>query len=68
MKKQPVFCLFISFSIGIFVGDEFSADKSAAGFFMLVVVACVLTSFALKRKSYNIYTILYFSGTALTFF
>ena len=50
MKKQPVFCLFISFSIGILAGDEFSADKNAAGFVMLVVVVCSLISFCFKRE------------------
>ncbi|OPB93454.1 ComEC/Rec2 family competence protein [Elizabethkingia ursingii] len=49
MKKQPVFCLFISFSIGIFTGDEFSADKNAAGFVMLAVVVCTLISFCFKK-------------------
>ncbi|MDQ8747112.1 competence protein [Elizabethkingia miricola] len=49
MKKQPVFCLFISFSIGILTGDEFSADKNAAGFVMLVVVVCFLISFCFKK-------------------
>jgi competence protein ComEC len=49
MKKQPIFCLFISFSIGIFTGDEFSADKNAAGFVMLVVVICSLISFCFKK-------------------
>ena len=47
MKKQPVFCLFISFSIGIFTGDELSADKSFAVFAMLVV--CALISFCFKK-------------------
>ncbi|AJW63744.1 ComEC family competence protein [Elizabethkingia miricola] len=49
MKKQPVFCLFISFSIGILAGDEFSADKNAAGSVMLVVVVCSLISFCFKK-------------------
>lgn len=49
MKKQPIFCLFISFSIGILTGDEFSADKNAAGFVMLVVIICSLISFCLKK-------------------
>ncbi|PUB33500.1 competence protein ComEC [Elizabethkingia sp. YR214] len=49
MKKQPVFCLFISFSIGIFAGDEFFADKSVAVFVMLVVVVCALISFCFKK-------------------
>ncbi|AIL44090.1 ComEC/Rec2 family competence protein [Elizabethkingia anophelis] len=49
MKKQPVFCLFISFSIGILAGDEFSADQNAAGFVMLVVVVCSLISFCSKK-------------------
>ncbi|KGT08603.1 hypothetical protein NV63_14365 [Elizabethkingia anophelis] len=49
MKKQPVFCLFISFSIGILAGEEFSADQNAAGFVMFVVVVCSLISFCSKK-------------------